>query len=138
MDTAIIVVRAEHLSAVRAYLSENLPVQSEPCLLHGSNGPVAFVNLEPALNADIDQDDIDELQKRLTSDDLLAILVDVRVRNVGAKEVRTFVVALLSQFHGYAADDLLEYWWTRDEILGASGAGTKPFWPHETVAQRMQ
>jgi hypothetical protein len=132
MDTAVVVIRNTELEALKAYLSHCLPGQSEPWLIEREGGPVAFVDLNPANHADLEPRDLLELTRRLASNDLLAVLVAVRVRNIGCEELRKFVVQLLDHFDGLASDDLLEHWWTAEELKDPSLINGRIFWPHET------
>lgn len=132
MDTAVVIVRNAEASALKLYLSRALPGQSDPWLIAGAEGPVALVNLALANGADLEPHDSNELKRRLGSEQLLAVLVDVMVRNVGCSELRAFVSRLLEHFDGLASDDLLEHWWTAEELKDPSLIGGRIFWPHET------
>jgi len=131
MDTAIVVIRDAEADALKRHLTLTLPGQSDPWLIRGIDGPVAFVNLAPADDADLEPQELNELKRRLSSEQLLAVLIDVRIRNLGCSEVRSFVTNVLERFHGLASDDLLEHWWKADELRNPSLIGGRIFWPHE-------
>jgi hypothetical protein len=133
MDTAVVVIRNAEVEAFKLHLGRVLPGQSEPWLIHGTSGPVAFVNVAVAKDADLEPQELNELERRLCSEQLLAVLVEVRVRNIGCTEVRGFITDVLERFDGLAADDLLEHWWTLEELRDPSLVSGRIFWPHETI-----
>jgi len=131
MDTAIVIIRDAETEALQGHLALALPGQSDPWLIRAMDGPIAFVNLVPAGSADLEPQELNELKRRLTSEQLLAVLIDVRIRNLGCSEVRSFVANVLEHFGGLASDDLHEHWWTAEELKNPSLIGGRIFWPHE-------
>lgn len=131
MDTAVAVIPKSQEREVREYLTRQLPNQTEPWIIEADGSPVAFVNISLANDADLDPEDLIELQRRLHSDKLIAILVDVAVRTVGINELRSFIISILEHFEGLAADDIVDHWWTIEELKAPSLVSGRLFWPHE-------
>ena len=131
MDTAVIVIHESQAHAIQEYLTRMLPTQSAPWVIEVAGIPAVFVNIVPASEADLEPQDRVELQHRLHSEQLLAVLADVAVRNVGCNELRAFVACVLEHFEGLASDDLLEHWWTVQELKNPALVGGRVFWPHQ-------
>jgi hypothetical protein len=138
MDTAVVVVREAQAAEVKDFLAQLCPSQSDPWLVNVAGRPAIFINLAPAHEADLEPEDLIELNDKLNSDKLLAVLADVAVRNVGCGELRTLVATLLERFDGLASDDLLEHWWTADELKNPALVGGRIFWPHDVRAERQE
>jgi len=75
MDTAIVVIRDAEAQALKRHLALTLPGQSDPWLIRGMDGPVAFVNLAPADCADLESQELIELKRRLGSEIRLSLVV---------------------------------------------------------------
>ena len=62
-------------------------------------------------------DEWSALVEALGGEPMVSLGVDVSGRHAGDQQVKEFLSAVLSKFHGIAQDDYTEHCWTLEEIL---------------------
>ena len=134
MDSAVVIIPTPSALGLAAFLSERLPGQSDPWVVSLNGDTAIYVNIVPAEEADLEPEDFHLLTERFEGQQLTAVLADVAVRNVGCRELRELVVAMLSRFPGLASDDIAEHWWTAEEVQTPEKFNLQRFWPHEVLA----
>jgi hypothetical protein len=133
VDTAVVVIPEPSAQGLAKFLSERLPGQTDPWVVSLNGDAAIYVNIVPAEEADLEPEDFRLLTARFKEQQLTAVLADVAVRNVGCRELRELVVAILDRFPGLASDDTSEHWWTAEEVRTPERFNLQGFWPHEVL-----
>ena len=96
-------------------------VDGDPCL---------YINLYRVARQECEADEWNALTEALGGEPAVSLMVDISGRHPADQEVKEFVAAVLSKFHGVAQDDYTEHCWTLHEIVSGHEAEGHPFFDY--------
>lgn len=113
----------------------NLLPQSDPWVVTVDDDPCLYVNFYLEARQEFEANEWMALVEALGGEPAVSLAVDISGRHSGDQQVKEFVSAVLSNFHGVAMDDYTHHFWTLHEILSGHHEEGHPFFDYNTYTQ---
>jgi hypothetical protein len=99
------------------FLRQICPGQTSPWIVRVDGDACLHIDFYNEARHEFEADEWSALSEVLGGEPAVSLGVDVSGQHAGDQQVKEFLSAVLSKFHGVAQDDYTEHCWTLEEIL---------------------